>query len=221
MPAPRLPGQIYRPPNRKWRSQGLGGRGLARQESWGAGGGPGTHNRGDGGRPLFQLLQVQRLLGRGVGPGVAGRGEEAGPWRQEPVGETSVRPTGSRPPGSSLDDGAGGAARERRRSRITGPRRPEVMWGLLPSSLPPLVHEGPTRGQDPSHPSPEAQPGSNTPETAQGKESPRETHTQGPHHARPFGSCQKGQESTSLRLGSLGGSGRLSITQVGEAQGPG
>lgn len=73
-----------------------------------------------------------------------------------------------------------------------------------PPSLLPLVHAGLTRGQDPSHPGPEAQPGSNTPETAQGKESPRETHTQGPYHARPFGSCQKGQESTSLRLGELG-----------------
>lgn len=118
VPGPHLPGQVYRPPNRRWRSQG-----------------PGTHNRGDGGRPLLQLLQVQRLLGRGVGPGVAGRSEEAGPWRQEPAGKTSVRPTGSRPPGSSLDDGAGGAARERRRSRITGPRSLGSRWGLLPPSF--------------------------------------------------------------------------------------
>lgn len=39
-----------------------------------------THNGGDGGRSLLQLLQVQRLLGRGTGPWIAGWGEEAGPW---------------------------------------------------------------------------------------------------------------------------------------------
>lgn len=33
-----------------------------------------THNRGNGGRSLLQLLQVQRLLGRGTGPGISGWG---------------------------------------------------------------------------------------------------------------------------------------------------
>lgn len=61
--------------------------------------------------------------------------------------------------------------------------------GLGGSSLHTLVHAGPTRGQDTSYPSLEAQPGSNTPETAQGKESPNEAQAQGLDHTQPFGSC--------------------------------
>lgn len=112
---------------------------LAGWGSWVMGGGPGTHNWGDGGRSLLQLLQVQRLLGRGVGPGVAGRGEEAGPWRQEPGGrregrgETNVRPTGSRAllaPAWTMRLGGPPEGGER-----PAPGRPGVGVGAPPSLL--------------------------------------------------------------------------------------
>lgn len=76
----------------------------------GAGGGGDTHDRGDGGRPLLQLLQVQRLLGRRTGPGVAGRGEEAGPWGEQP-GTGTQRSQLASPnscPEDKVDRGSGG-----------------------------------------------------------------------------------------------------------------
>lgn len=62
----------------------------------------GTYDGRDGSSALLQLLQVQRLLRRGVQPGLAGGVEQAGPGGQQPEHKTGV--TEAMPRTSSTSD---------------------------------------------------------------------------------------------------------------------
>lgn len=62
----------------------------------------GTYDGRDGSSALLQLLQVQRLLRRGVQPGLAGGVEQAGPGGQQPEHKTGVK--GAMPRTSSTSD---------------------------------------------------------------------------------------------------------------------
>lgn len=118
---------------------------AGRLRSGGSRRGAGTYDGGNGGRPLLQLLQVQRLLGRGMRPGVARRGEETGARRQQPERGQSVMLAGG--PGT----GEGGDHQV-------------PVWGLHPPSL--AAHKTPRGPKAPPTPAQRPRSGSDMPQAA-------------------------------------------------------
>lgn len=164
------------------------------------GAGPGTHDRGDGGCPLLQLFQVQRLLGAAlvlvslVGVRRLGRGDRA--WWQGTAGgmETSVRSMGSQPllaPAWMMWLGVPPEKESECQRRET--------WGQGGgSSLPPLLHSGP-EDKTPPTPAQRIKQLLRWPRTRESQESP---------HSGPV---------PRLALGKLLGNPRINVIKAGEA----